>query len=62
MASFVIITSICLTLSLNFDGPSPKDVQGSINGLSFNCDERTVMSGDLHVNGINFSSWYIDSC
>ena len=29
------------------DGPSPKDVQGSINGLSFNCDERTVMSGDL---------------
>lgn len=29
------------------DGPSPKDVQGSINGLSFSCDERTVMSGDL---------------
>jgi hypothetical protein len=29
------------------DGPSPKDVKGSINGLSFKCDERTVMSGDL---------------
>lgn len=29
------------------DGPSPKDVQGEINGLSFQCDERTVMSGDL---------------
>jgi hypothetical protein len=29
------------------DGPSPKDVQGSINGMSFQCDERTVMSGDL---------------
>lgn len=29
------------------DGPSAKDVKGSINGLSFNCDERTVMSGDL---------------
>lgn len=29
------------------DGPSPKDVKGSINGLSFHCDERTVMSGDL---------------
>ncbi len=29
------------------DGPSPKDVKGSINGLSFQCDERTVMSGDL---------------
>ena len=29
------------------DGPSPKDVQGQINGLSFQCDERTVMSGDL---------------
>jgi len=22
-------------------------VQGSINGMSFQCDERTVMSGDL---------------
>lgn len=29
------------------DGPFPKDVQGTINGLSFRCDERTVMSGDL---------------
>jgi len=29
------------------DGPSPKDVKGQINGLSFNCEERTVMSGDL---------------
>jgi len=29
------------------DGPSPKDVKGAINGLSFQCDERTVMSGDL---------------
>ena len=29
------------------DGPSAKDVKGNINGLSFNCEERTVMSGDL---------------
>ncbi len=29
------------------DGPSPKDVQGDINGLSFQCDERTVMAADL---------------
>jgi hypothetical protein len=29
------------------DGPSAKDVKGSINGLNFECDERTVMSGDL---------------
>lgn len=29
------------------DGPSPKDVKGNINGMSFQCDERTVMSGDL---------------
>ncbi len=29
------------------DGPSPKDVKGSIHGLSFQCEERTVMSGDL---------------
>lgn len=29
------------------DGPSPKDVKGDINGLSFECDERTVMSADL---------------
>ena len=29
------------------DGPSPKDVKGSINGLSFQCDERTVMSADI---------------
>ncbi len=31
------------------DGPAPKDVQGSFNGLSFQCDERTVMSADLLV-------------
>lgn len=29
------------------DGPSPKDVQGTFRGMSFLCDERTVMSGDL---------------
>ncbi|MDH4226864.1 MAG: hypothetical protein OEV59_03795 [Deltaproteobacteria bacterium] len=29
------------------DGPTPKDVQGQVNGLSFQCDERTVMSADL---------------
>lgn len=29
------------------DGPSPKNVKGKINGMSFQCDERTVMSGDL---------------
>jgi hypothetical protein len=29
------------------DGPDPKAVQGEINGLNFQCDERTVMSGDL---------------
>ena len=29
------------------DGPSAKDVEGEINGLSFKCEERTVMSGDL---------------
>lgn len=29
------------------DGPDPKAVQGSINGMSFQCNERTVMSGDL---------------
>jgi len=29
------------------DGPDPKDVQGEINGLSFQCEERTVMSADL---------------
>jgi len=29
------------------DGPDPKDVEGSINGMSFQCAERTVMSGDL---------------
>ncbi|SDW38159.1 hypothetical protein SAMN05216317_10552 [Nitrosomonas eutropha] len=36
-----------ITGFIYLDGLSPKDVQGSINGLSFNCDERTVMSGDL---------------
>ncbi|MGE0212711.1 MAG: hypothetical protein AB7S41_13525 [Parvibaculaceae bacterium] len=29
------------------DGPSPKDVEGSVNGLDFLIDERTVMSADL---------------
>jgi hypothetical protein len=29
------------------DGPNPKDVKGRINGLSFQCDERTVMAADL---------------
>ena len=29
------------------DGPAGKDVRGSIRGLSFQCDERTVMSADL---------------
>jgi len=29
------------------DGPDPNDVQGTINGMSFQCSERTVMSGDL---------------
>ena len=28
------------------DGPDPADVQGSIHGLTFQCPERTVMSGD----------------
>lgn len=31
---------------LYLDGPDPNDVQGTINGLSFQCEERTVMSGD----------------
>lgn len=29
------------------DGPNPKDVEGNINGISFKCNERTVISGDL---------------
>lgn len=29
------------------DGPHPKEVKGKINGLSFQCDERTVMAADL---------------
>lgn len=29
------------------DAPDPKQVRGAINGLSFKCDERTVMSADL---------------
>lgn len=29
------------------DGPDPKDVKGEINGLTFQCDERTVMAADL---------------
>lgn len=31
------------------DGPSPKDVEGAVNGLDFSIDERTVMSADLLV-------------
>ena len=29
------------------DGPHPKEVKGEINGLSFKCDERTVIGADL---------------
>ncbi len=29
------------------DGPDGKDVKGRIHGLSFQCEERTVMSADL---------------
>ena len=29
------------------DGPDPQTVEGSINGMTFQCKERTVMSGDL---------------
>ncbi len=29
------------------DGPDPKAVEGKIRGMSFQCKERTVMSGDL---------------
>ena len=29
------------------DGPHPKEVRGSIRGMSFQCDERTVMSADI---------------
>ncbi len=29
------------------DGPDPQDVEGNINGMTFQCQERTVMSGDL---------------
>ena len=29
------------------DGPNPKDVKGSVNGITFQCDERTVMAADL---------------
>ena len=29
------------------DGPLAKDVKGNINGLNFNCTERTVMGADL---------------
>lgn len=28
------------------DGPAPADVQGSVNGLDFSIDERTVMAAD----------------
>ena len=29
------------------DGPNPKDVKGNLNGMTFQCDERTVMAADL---------------
>jgi len=29
------------------DGPGVKDVKGTVNGLSFQCDERTVMPADV---------------
>ncbi len=29
------------------DGPDPQAVEGNINGMTFQCQERTVMSGDL---------------
>ena len=29
------------------DGPDPNAVEGNINGMTFQCSERTVMSGDL---------------
>ena len=29
------------------DGPDPQAVEGNINGMTFQCMERTVMSGDL---------------
>ncbi len=29
------------------DGPHPKQVEGDINGLTFQCEERTVMAADL---------------
>ena len=29
------------------DGPNPKDVKGNVNGMTFQCDERTVMAADL---------------
>ena len=29
------------------DGPDPQDVIGAVHGLSFACEERTVLAGDL---------------
>ena len=29
------------------DGPNPKDVKGGVNGITFQCDERTVMAADI---------------
>ena len=29
------------------DGPNPKNVKGNVNGMTFQCDERTVMAADL---------------
>ena len=29
------------------DGPNPKDVKGNVNGMTFQCEERTVMAADL---------------
>lgn len=29
------------------DGPSPSDVKGNINGMTFQCWERTIVAGDV---------------
>jgi hypothetical protein len=39
------------------DGPDPKDVNGDINGLSFKCDERTVMAADILLVVPHFGRW-----
>jgi hypothetical protein len=37
----------CIPEFIYLDGPDPKDIKGEVNGLSFKCKERTVMSADL---------------